>query len=184
MYRQTEVLQAPKYCHARNLIGIHILFMNHNEPSDGTTGETISHPTKQPEDGCQVVGYSHSTRLAINASLVTGYPGLTAICRRFVIAAMGFHGMGQGARLIYALPRIDLINRNNAARSPFCTVLASICPPGHRKVTTVLLCKSATRPGTSASLWYLYEYDFESPLSATGRGHWHSRYLTVKVGRK
>ncbi|MBI5659599.1 MAG: PD-(D/E)XK nuclease family protein [Nitrosomonadales bacterium] len=31
-------------------------------PSDKTTGETTSHPTKQPEDGYQVVGYSHSTR--------------------------------------------------------------------------------------------------------------------------
>jgi hypothetical protein len=29
-----------------------------------TTGETTSHPTKQPEDGCQVVGYSHLTKLA------------------------------------------------------------------------------------------------------------------------
>jgi hypothetical protein len=29
--------------------------------SGRTTGETTSHPTKQPEDGCQVVGYSHLT---------------------------------------------------------------------------------------------------------------------------
>jgi hypothetical protein len=32
--------------------------------TDKTTGETTSHPTKQPEDGCQVFGYSHSTRLS------------------------------------------------------------------------------------------------------------------------
>src|SRR5450759_4916453 len=31
--------------------------------SDRSTGGTTSHPTKQPEDGCQVVGYSHSTRM-------------------------------------------------------------------------------------------------------------------------
>jgi len=41
--------------------------------SDVTTGETTSHPTKQPEDGCQVVGYSHSTKLAKDASQVAGY---------------------------------------------------------------------------------------------------------------
>ncbi len=41
--------------------------------SDGTTGETTSHPTKQPEDGCQVVGYSHSTSPANNAGQVAGY---------------------------------------------------------------------------------------------------------------
>ena len=27
--------------------------------TDETTGETTSHPTKQPEDGCQVVGYKY-----------------------------------------------------------------------------------------------------------------------------
>ncbi|HEY8888542.1 MAG TPA: hypothetical protein VIM35_08635 [Gallionella sp.] len=41
--------------------------------SDITTGETTSHPTKQPEDGCQVVGYSHATRLAKSTSQVAGY---------------------------------------------------------------------------------------------------------------
>jgi hypothetical protein len=34
------------------------------ETTDMTTGETTSHPTKQPEDGCQVVGYSHLTNPA------------------------------------------------------------------------------------------------------------------------
>ncbi len=38
---------------------------------DGTTDETTSHPTKQPEDGCQVVGYSHSTKPA--SGQVAGY---------------------------------------------------------------------------------------------------------------
>ena len=33
-------------------------------PPDGTTGETTSYPTKQPEDGCQVVGYSQSAKPA------------------------------------------------------------------------------------------------------------------------
>jgi hypothetical protein len=33
-----------------------------------TTGETTSHPTKQPKNGCQVVGYSHSTRLQTTAA--------------------------------------------------------------------------------------------------------------------
>jgi hypothetical protein len=28
---------------------------------------------KQPEDGCQVVGYSHSTRLSKNDNQVAGY---------------------------------------------------------------------------------------------------------------
>ena len=40
---------------------------------DETTDETTSHPTKQPEDGCQVVGYSHSTRLSKDDSQVAGY---------------------------------------------------------------------------------------------------------------
>jgi hypothetical protein len=40
---------------------------------DETTGETTSHPTKQPEDGCQVVGYSHSTSLSKDDSQVAGY---------------------------------------------------------------------------------------------------------------
>ena len=48
---------------------------------DKTTGETTSHPTKQPEDGCQVVGYSHltgkttsqSTRLSKDNNRVAGY---------------------------------------------------------------------------------------------------------------
>jgi hypothetical protein len=35
---------------------------------DETTGETTSHPTKQPEDGCQVVGYSQSTDEATSQS--------------------------------------------------------------------------------------------------------------------
>ncbi len=38
---------------------------------DGTTDETTSHPTKQPEDGCQVVGYSQSTKPA--SGQVAGY---------------------------------------------------------------------------------------------------------------
>ena len=46
-----------------------------------TTGETTSHPTKQPENSCQVVGYSHltdkttshSTRLSKDDNQVTGY---------------------------------------------------------------------------------------------------------------
>ena len=46
-----------------------------------TTDETISHPTKQPEDGCQVVGYSHltgkttsqSTKPSKNDGKVAGY---------------------------------------------------------------------------------------------------------------
>jgi len=50
---------------------------------DGTTGETTSHPTKQPKNGCQVVGYSHSPRLTNNASQVAGYA---------VAAAMGACG--------------------------------------------------------------------------------------------
>src|SRR5450756_2137329 len=33
----------------------------HSHLTDETTGKTTSHPTKQPEDGCQVVGYSQST---------------------------------------------------------------------------------------------------------------------------
>ncbi|MBI5659497.1 MAG: UDP-N-acetylmuramoyl-L-alanine--D-glutamate ligase [Nitrosomonadales bacterium] len=41
--------------------------------SDGAAGETTSHPTKQPEDGCQVVGYSHLTGLSNNDSQVIGY---------------------------------------------------------------------------------------------------------------
>jgi hypothetical protein len=41
--------------------------------TDETTGETTSHPTKQPEDGCQVVGYSHSTRLSAE-KLLAGHP--------------------------------------------------------------------------------------------------------------
>ncbi|MDP2693367.1 MAG: hypothetical protein Q8O58_00650 [Gallionella sp.] len=45
--------------------------------TDETTGETTSHPTKQPEDGCQVVGYSHSTRLSKDDSQVAGYEGQT-----------------------------------------------------------------------------------------------------------
>jgi hypothetical protein len=40
-----------------------------------TTGETTSHPTKQPEDGCQVVGYSHLTSPAKDAGQVIGYSG-------------------------------------------------------------------------------------------------------------
>jgi len=28
-----------------------------NETTSHSTGETTSHPTKQPQDGCQVVGY-------------------------------------------------------------------------------------------------------------------------------
>jgi hypothetical protein len=49
--------------------------------TDMTTGETTSHPTKQPEDGCQVVGYSHltdetashATRLSKDNNQVAGY---------------------------------------------------------------------------------------------------------------
>jgi hypothetical protein len=41
------------------------------QSSDGTTSETTSHPTKQPEDGCLVVGYSHSTKPA--SGQVAGY---------------------------------------------------------------------------------------------------------------
>ena len=40
---------------------------------DGTAGETTSHPTKQPEDGCQVVGYSQSTKPPKNGGQVAGY---------------------------------------------------------------------------------------------------------------
>src|SRR5450756_3171604 len=55
------------------------------QSTDGTTGETTSHPTKQPEDGCQVVGYSHltdettshSTRLPEDGCQVVGYSHLT-----------------------------------------------------------------------------------------------------------
>jgi hypothetical protein len=55
-----------------------------------TTGETTSHPTKQPEDGCQVVGYSHLTdgttdkttshltNPAKDAAQVIGYSGACA----------------------------------------------------------------------------------------------------------
>ena len=43
------------------------------QSSDGTADETTSHPTKQPKDGCRVVGYSHSTRPTKNASQVAGY---------------------------------------------------------------------------------------------------------------
>jgi len=32
------------------------------ETTDESTGETASHPTTQPKDGCQVVGYSHSAK--------------------------------------------------------------------------------------------------------------------------
>jgi hypothetical protein len=42
-------------------------------PSDVNTGETTSYPTKQPEDGCQVVGYSHSTKL-LDEKLLSGHP--------------------------------------------------------------------------------------------------------------
>ncbi len=41
--------------------------------ADGTTGEATSHPTKQPKNGCQVVGYSHSTKLSKSDSQVAGY---------------------------------------------------------------------------------------------------------------
>ena len=47
------------------------LFLSVN--SDVATDKTTSHPTKQPEDGCQVFGYSHSTNLAKDASQVAGY---------------------------------------------------------------------------------------------------------------
>lgn len=36
---------------------------------DEITGGTIGHPTKQPEDGCQVVGYRHLTKLKNGAEL-------------------------------------------------------------------------------------------------------------------
>jgi hypothetical protein len=36
------------------------LLKNYCKTTDEATDETTSHPTKQPEDGCQVVGYSHS----------------------------------------------------------------------------------------------------------------------------
>ncbi len=57
------------------------MFKNSDEATDITTGETTSHPTKQPEDGCQVVGYSyltdettnHSTRLSKDDNQVAGY---------------------------------------------------------------------------------------------------------------
>jgi hypothetical protein len=44
------------------------------------TGETASHPTKQPKDGCQVIGYSQSTKLSKNDSQV--HPqGVRCDCR-------------------------------------------------------------------------------------------------------
>ena len=46
-----------------------------------TTGETTSHPTKQPEDGCQVVGYSHLTKLANYANQVIGYSDSTRLSK-------------------------------------------------------------------------------------------------------
>jgi tRNA pseudouridine32 synthase/23S rRNA pseudouridine746 synthase len=45
----------------------------HASIPDVTTGKTTSHPTTQPEDGCQVVGYSHSTRPSRNDDQVAGY---------------------------------------------------------------------------------------------------------------
>jgi hypothetical protein len=49
--------------------------------TDETIGEATSHPTKQPEDCCQVVGYSHltgettsqSTKPPRNGGKVAGY---------------------------------------------------------------------------------------------------------------
>jgi len=51
------------------------------ETTDMTTGETTSHPTKQPEDGCQVVGYSHLTKLANYANQVIGYSHSTRLSK-------------------------------------------------------------------------------------------------------
>src|SRR5665647_1957293 len=51
------------------------------ETTDMTTDETISHPTKQPEDGCQVVGYSHLTKLANYANQVIGYSHSTRLSK-------------------------------------------------------------------------------------------------------
>jgi len=69
--QKTEVLsrcgRALNKCAAQRHTSICLL------SSDKTTGETTSHPTKQPEDGCQVVGYSHSTRLTKNVNQVAGY---------------------------------------------------------------------------------------------------------------
>ena len=41
--------------------------------TDRTTDETTSHPAKQPQDGCQVVGYSHLTNPAAER-LLAGHP--------------------------------------------------------------------------------------------------------------
>src|SRR5665647_1394073 len=48
-------------------------------PPDGTTSqstdETTSHPTKQPKNGCQVVGYKPASWQ------VAGYPAICRLCR-------------------------------------------------------------------------------------------------------
>jgi hypothetical protein len=59
----------------------------HGHSTDETTGETTSHPTKQPKDGCQVVGYSQSTQSPKNGDRVAGYkpekhPGKSLVKRQ------------------------------------------------------------------------------------------------------
>ena len=87
--------------------------MNPHLSPDGTTGETTSHPTKQPENGCQVVGYSHSTSLANNASQVAGYQSSVLSPAAFGKVAVLFGGksaerevsLKSGAAVLAALQR-------------------------------------------------------------------------------
>ena len=80
-------------------------------PNPGeTTDETTSHPTKQPEDGCQVVGYSHLTRPPESGSQVAGYlpqagEGTIVACPASgnclgVFFGYDFHLNAEGAHLI------------------------------------------------------------------------------------
>jgi hypothetical protein len=86
-HRQTPIKQKAQPCVGLfalwNLIGDLLEFMTRRaadalryaqdrlRQADGTTVEPTSHPTKQPEDGCQAVGYSHSTKPA--SGQVAGY---------------------------------------------------------------------------------------------------------------
>ncbi|MDD1633380.1 MAG: hypothetical protein LUP91_14395, partial [Methylococcaceae bacterium] len=74
---------------------------------DETTGETTSHPTKQPEDGCQVVGYEPSRRaeaLYILGDLFDYWAGDDGLEDEFyaqVIAAL--RGLAQHGTRVYLL---------------------------------------------------------------------------------
>ena len=61
----------------------------HFIPTDGTAGETTSHPTNQAKNAWQVVGYSYSTKPPRNGGQAAGY---AALRKKFSFGQPNGHG--------------------------------------------------------------------------------------------